>query len=793
MIEGYDSFFKETTRYNPYPYQEKVFSLLHSGKSVVLRAPTGSGKTLSVIMPFLYRKKTTEKLADRIIYALPMRALAFDLYSSTIQIAKNAGFSVIEDPGKRSDQEREICITIQTGELQNDHFFEGDIIFTTIDQLLSSYLTIPVSLPERLGNINIGAIIGSLVVFDEVHLMEFQRSFLTATEMMNRFRGLAQFFVMTATLTEPTQRWLAKQISAESVTCSINELKCVPDYKERSRIYSFKEESLSSNSVINNHTNKTLVLCNTVDRSQKIYSELKEKLKERDIKIALLHSRFFKKDRKEIEKNLQGWFGKNSGDVNAILVSTQVVEAGVDISCYTMHTELAPANSLIQRAGRCARYSGVGRVFIYELEDTSNSLPYATNVVDATRLEVKDFKEKELDPDSERDLVERVHAPLEDLNLIDSLQNRLEEVNEAMDYGHSSSIRKLIREVDSINILLTPSPDDENLEESWPELLSVPRSTLYRLKKDGASNWVFKIPIFSDDEDFNGSRWQEAESVKEISWLAALNPRFAKYSQEVGLVFGEEGARCIYPTKKSLHKSYKYSCESYLEHTNRVIEEAGYLMPLYDRGIKNLAAKTMLDSDSIKKMILLACALHDTGKLSIQWQSAMLRWQSISNPNAEQFVRGLPLAHTTYDPVRDWRRMQELKIQQGPHAAEGAYAILPMIIIGSQTLFDDNGDSENMAIGIMAAIARHHGPRTSNLLPFKLVPEAKNVLSAVIKSVEIDLGSMTISDTPDQDTIDTFKQYLKISEIENGMFLYWLSVRIIRLADQRATSKIGCL
>ena len=145
------------------------------------------------------------------------------------------------------------------------------------------------------------------------------------------------------------------------------------------------------------------------------------------------------------------------------------------------------------------------------------------------------------------------------------------------------------------------------------------------------------------------------------------------------------------------------------------------MMPLYDKGIKNLANKTMLDSDSIKKMILLACALHDTGKLSIQWQSAMLRWQSISNPNAEQFVRGLPLAHTTYDPARDWRRMQELKIQQGPHATEGAYAILPMIIIGSQTLFDDNGYSENIAIGIMAAIARHHGPRTSNLQPFRLV------------------------------------------------------------------------
>lgn len=131
----------------------------------------------------------------------------------------------------------------------------------------------PVSLPDRLGNINIGAIIGSLIVFDEVHLMEFQRSFLTATEMMNRFEGLAQFFVMTATLTEPTQKWLAKQIKAEPITCSINELKSVPGYEKRSRVYSFENSPISSDTVIKNHRQKTLVICNRVDKAQQIYSE----------------------------------------------------------------------------------------------------------------------------------------------------------------------------------------------------------------------------------------------------------------------------------------------------------------------------------------------------------------------------------------------------------------------------------------------------------------------------------------------------------------------------------------
>jgi CRISPR-associated endonuclease/helicase Cas3 len=793
LIE-YNEFFKSTTKYNPYPYQKKIFSLINNNKSVVLRAPTGSGKTLAVIMPFLYSRYKLENLVDRIIYALPMRSLAFDLFNSTSNVAEMAGFKIIDDPKKRSHQGKEICITIQTGELQKDHFFEGDIIFTTIDQLLSGYLTIPVSLPDRLGNINIGSIIGSMVVFDEVHLLEFQRSFLTATEMMNRFKGLAQFLVMTATLTEPTKNWLTKRIGAEPLICSTDELKNVPDYVERSRIYSFEKEPLSSDAVIKNHKQKTLVLCNTVDRSQQIYLDLKEKLKDSDINISLLHSRFFKKDRKEIEKNLQGWFGKKSDEkINAILVSTQVVEAGIDISCNVLHTELAPANSLIQRAGRCARYSGAGKVFIYELEDPLKSLPYPNNEVDSTRKEICKFRALELDPDSEKDLVEKVHAPFENSKLIDSIQNRREEVNVAMDYGHSSNIQKLIREVDSVNILLTPNPEAENMENSWPELLSVPRSRLYRLKKESSNEWIFKIPIFIDDEDFDGMKWQEVDSANDISWLTALNPKFAKYSKELGLLFGKEGERCVHSTEKSPRERYNYLCESFLEHTTRVIDEARSLMPYYDNGFKYLAAKMLVDSGSLKRLILLACSLHDAGKLGMQWQSAMRTWQSVSDPKAESFVKGLPLAHTTYNSKTDWTRMQELKIQKGPHAAEGAYAVLPTIIKGCQILLAENADLDNIAIAIMAAIARHHGPRTSTLQKSRLIPETKKVLSDAISQLEMDLGELEISDTPNKDTIATFMDYLKTNQIDQGLFLYWLSVRILRLADQRATSKIGCV
>ena len=54
------------------------------------------------------------------------------------------------------------------------------------------------------------------------------------------------------------------------------------------------------------------------------------------------------------------------------------MEAGIDISADNLHTELAPLNSIVQRAGRCARYEGVrgiGTVWIYELLTNRKGLP----------------------------------------------------------------------------------------------------------------------------------------------------------------------------------------------------------------------------------------------------------------------------------------------------------------------------------------------------------------------------------------------------------------------------------
>ncbi|NIA13600.1 MAG: CRISPR-associated helicase/endonuclease Cas3 [Nitrospiraceae bacterium] len=79
--------------------------------------------------------------------------------------------------------------------------------------------------------------------------------------------------------------------------------------------------------------------------------------------IVLLHSRFRLGDRKkQIDKALRGIM---PGEPGTIVVSTQVIEAGVDVSSTTLFTEPAPWASLVQRFGRCNRRGEDAGVRVY--------------------------------------------------------------------------------------------------------------------------------------------------------------------------------------------------------------------------------------------------------------------------------------------------------------------------------------------------------------------------------------------------------------------------------------------
>lgn len=96
---------------------------------------------------------------------------------------------------------------------------------------------------------------------------------------------------------------------------------------------------------------KILIVCNQVAKSQQLFINLQERFS--DIDKMLIHSRFKRKDRANLESDLKNKF--NESRDACIVVSTQVVEVSLDISFDVMITDAAPLDSLIQRFGRINR------------------------------------------------------------------------------------------------------------------------------------------------------------------------------------------------------------------------------------------------------------------------------------------------------------------------------------------------------------------------------------------------------------------------------------------------------
>ena len=102
----------------------------------------------------------------------------------------------------------------------------------------------------------------------------------------------------------------------------------------------------------------TLVVLNRVDRAQALHAALKRRLAsqlEPEPTLALVHSRFRPGDREREMAKLVGDGGVYPG--GRIVVATQAVEAGVDVSAAVMFTECAPWSSMVQRFGRANRYA----------------------------------------------------------------------------------------------------------------------------------------------------------------------------------------------------------------------------------------------------------------------------------------------------------------------------------------------------------------------------------------------------------------------------------------------------
>lgn len=812
---SYGEFFSRITGQEPYSYQVKVGRLLSEGKNILLRAPTGAGKTWAVIVPFFFVEWTARP--TRLIYALPLRTLAQSIYQEALGAAEQLGLPV---QSQRDMRGREIVapfVTLQTGEHPDDPFFDrGNVIVTTYDQVLSGLLDGPYGLSNRLHNINAAAIAGSLLVFDEFHLMEPQRAFLTAVAGLHLFRDLCQSVWMTATATQPLEDLLHESLATQSVPATADEnhelLASLPSVTRVTRQLVWEKDHICVDSVLRVHTKRSVVILNTVARAQEMYGQLRDRVNCKVTRLILLHSRFFKEDRSEKEKQLRLLFGKNAQQ-GAILVATQVVEAGLDISCEHLHTELCPMNALIQRAGRCARFDGeTGTVHVYALPPNNRAwLPYGDGsrefiTITKTRSLMEEIKQEQstiLDPNVATAWVQAVHAEDDAQALREGWRARVSEslrrINQSAIIRDPKRISDLIRndDGDQIRVIIAQPPNRPDSPGKL-ESLALSRWSLSRLLRDDCRGigWFWDG---SDDEP----RWKPLQAAADLklTYAVCLVPTIASYDSAFGLRLNREGNQISPKREEPQRPGYApLKRESWSDHAKRVAEEAARRLEreggndgMLHQGFRR---RYGLDTTAIKSAVRTCALLHDLGKLQQSWQQWAEAAQKARDANYQHLV---PLAHTDFD--RDNRQDREQQLNLGfsrpPHAAASAYYGVLFVA----KMLESNVPLtalDQLASACVAALLAHHGAwlpssQQIDLNISGLYPGSANIIAELLAQ---EVGQSVLHKLESQvDKRGFVERWLAPSTAIDNLEGWWPVVayltRTLRLSDQRATSEGG--
>lgn len=367
----FDGFFEQATGFNPFPWQRKL--ALRPKPASVVSAPTGSGKTEAILLDWLWRRlfhpdaNERQGTPRRLVIALPMRVLV----EQTIARA-NGALGRLQDAGLL---ERPVKAYPLMGGIADDSWAlepEAEAVLVgTIDMLVSRALNRGFGRRRSRWPIDFGLINNDcLWVFDEVQLMD---AAVATSCQLQAFRDRfsvaapARTLWMSATL-EPS--WLETidhrapddtaivRVGDADRTGSLGQRLAAPKELRRAEIDPTDVEAVAR-LVIEEHaalahvtdaSRLTLVLANTVKRSVEIYRKTKD-LAPEGVDCLLLHSRFRLADRQRLVDRLEQPL-ENPG---RIVVSTQVIEAGVDLDAGALVSDLAPWPSLVQRAGRLNR------------------------------------------------------------------------------------------------------------------------------------------------------------------------------------------------------------------------------------------------------------------------------------------------------------------------------------------------------------------------------------------------------------------------------------------------------
>lgn len=769
---AYNDYFHTHTGYDPYLFQEKVANAILRGKNVILRAPTGSGKTFASALPYFYTKSIGKNIADKLIYSVPFRSLG----SSIANVIRGIDPNTVYHDGNHNE----------------DMYFENEVIVTTIDQTLSAYLGYPFNVESpRNYNITRGSFVGSLLIFDEFHLYDLENLGRTTLDLIHRLNGVCQWVIMSATISDAALQFLRTLPNTEVIELTISEQKMV----NHNRIKHIAYTSVPMNAeTIIQKPGKSIVICNTVARSQAMYRALCTAKTNMGTahQIILLHSRFIESDRSLKETDIQNIFGKDSPtDVNAILVATQTIEAGMDISCRYLYTDLAPMNALIQRIGRCARFvNEEGWITIYDITDEKGSryiLPYhgEKEVIDRTGVAIQTCTEITIF-EMEVELINLVYHNV-DKSAYDRIWRDLpiRDLYTELFTHHNHTQTKYIRNILSTNVAVINESDDYTHVR---QTVSLPPYIIHHHLKNITGivqyGWIRTQEKTKDDDEWQITYTYTPLTSENISVFTTTYPYYvllfttvASYDADYGLVIGSDRhtPTPVATLTPKIREPYKYLLEPYYFHAEAVadtiITQANNTV-----AIQKLCTYYKIPKSDMIRYLEYLGKYHDIGKLNLPCQNHFHTQQIRTNPTDPAYDPKEYYAHSYFDSS-----IHEKAKNPITHSYQSAFL--------SALILKVNNVPNPMVTLLCFAIAKHHSsndsPDTTHLGDIVLDPTKIQRLYA-----KLNANGFTLATRYPKDRIQSIIHNLltdRICDVRSTYFpLLLYFQRVLRLGDWNA-------
>lgn len=408
---------------------QKINSLtdeeIKNNRIFTLTAPTGTGKTLTSICAALLLAKRIKKIygcSPRFITALPF----INILEQTKDDYKGIfGDVLVQYSASEYEGNKDIPLKDR---LLLTNAWEDHVIITTFVQFFESILS---SQNSRILKVN--KLSGSIIILDEIQALpaKYYPLLGTVIKRISEYYG-AWFILMTAT--QPEIVSYANLILGNDKMSSIELLEDNHVYYEdleRTKIIPVMDKVQDSESLVEliSQTKKdnqsALVVINTISQSIEIYHLLKDKYR-----TLYLSTNLINVDRKAVIEEAKELL-KNK--IPFVMVSTQTIEAGVDLDFDIGYRDLAQLESIIQVAGRINRSGNKGKHCpLYVFETENSKLIYSIYKLDKT----KELLTDEIPENKYRDLVSKYYRILLDED--QSYDTEIYEAIKNLDYAEIS-------------------------------------------------------------------------------------------------------------------------------------------------------------------------------------------------------------------------------------------------------------------------------------------------------------------------------------------------------------------